>query len=129
MRPILLVKLADGTELIGELIEDLKTHIRLFKSLQIHYRYFMGGIPHVSFSRYMMFTADPAIVIDTRHVIAVAPARKAFVDYYLDSVEDYFGGTEQMIDNELTTALSSSQKDEQMRKILETMPTDKASVN
>lgn len=129
MRPILLVKLADGTELIGELVEDLKTHIRLLKVLQIHYRYYMGGIPHVSFSRFMMFTADPVIVFDTRHLITVSPARKAFVDYYLDSVEDYFGGTEQLIDNELITALSSSQKEQQMRKILETMPTDKASVN
>ncbi len=129
MRPILLVKLADGTELIGDIIEDSKTHIRLLKPLQIHYRYFMGGIPHVSFSRYMMFTAEPFIVIDTRHIMAIAPARKAFVDYYNESVDDYFGGIEQLIDNELITALSSSQKDEQMKKILETMPIDKASVN
>ncbi len=129
MKNVLLIKLADGNELIGDLVEDQKTHITLLKPLQIHYRYFMGGIPNVSFSRFMMFTADPVIVLDTRHVIAVASARKAFVDYYIDSVDDYFGGVEQAIDNELVTALSSSQKEQQMKKILELMPTDKAVVN
>lgn len=129
MKSVLLVKLADGNELIGELVEDIKSHITLFKPLQIHYRYFMGSVPHVSFSRFMMFTAEPLIVIDTRHVMTLATARKAFVDYYLDSVDDYFGGVEQAIDNELISALSSTQKEQQMKKILESMPTDKAVVN
>lgn len=129
MNSIILVKLADGNELIGELLEDQKTHIRLMKALQIHYRYYMGGIPHISFSRYMMFTAEPHVVIDTRHVMTIALARKAFVDYYIDNVEDYFSGSEDIVDNELTSALSTSQKEQQMKKILESMPTDKATLN
>ena len=129
MNNVLLVKLADGNELIGELLEDQKTHIRLMKPLQIHYRYYMGGIPHVSFSRFMMFTAEPSVVIDTRHVMTIAMARRAFVDYYLDNVEDYFSGSENIVDNELTSALSKSQKEQQMKQILESMQTDKATLN
>lgn len=126
---VLLVKLADGNELIGEIVEDIHTHILVRKPLQIHYRYFMGSVPHISFSRFMMFTAEHIVTLDARHILAVSLPRKAFIDFYQDNVEDYFGGIEQSIDNELIAALSTSQKDEQMKKLLESMPTDKAVIN
>ena len=129
MNNILLVKLADGMEIIGELMEDNKERMVIGRPLQINYRYFVGGTPSVSFSRYMMFTAEPIVVIDTRHVIAIAPARVAFANFYLDNISDYFGEIEKLVDDELTAALSKSRKDDQMKKLLEMMSTDNATVN
>jgi len=125
MKNILLIKLSDGHELVGELVKDTATHVTIHKPLQINYRYFMSSVPHVSFARFMMFTLEQTIVLDTRHVLTMSIPRKTFVDYYLDNVDDFFGKIQQTIDEELIAVLSSSQKDLQMKKILELLPTDK----
>ena len=129
MNKFILVKLTDGTEVVGELINDTKDLITIKKPLQIHYRYFMGGMPSVSFSRYMMFSSDPMITFDTRHIMALSPARQAFAEFYEENVNDYFGSQEQSVDKELREAMTSTQKDDRLKKILEMMPTDNATVN
>ena len=128
MNRVLLIKLAEGTEIVGELIEDAKTTITISRPLQIHYRYFVGGTPSVSFSRYMMFTSEPIVVIDTRHVISLALARAAFAEYYGNCVEDYFGKVEDLVDQELRSAIST-EKEDRLKKMLEMMSVDNATVN
>jgi hypothetical protein len=126
---ITLIKLSDGTEVIGNVVQDDLRSIIVKKPLLIHYRYFIGGVPSVSFSRYMMFAASTHINLYHSHVIAKVEARKAFADYYMDSVEDYYGNLESTVDEELKSALSTTEKEQDLKKLLDMMPIDKATVN
>lgn len=126
---ISLVKLSDGTEIIGNVTWDDSMHLVLTKPLNIHYKYFFGGVPSVSFSRYMMFASSENITIKQSHVMVVTEARKAFADFYEDSVEDYYGKLQESVDSELISALSTVEKDQALKKILEMMPVDKVTAN
>ena len=126
---ITLVKLSDGTEVIGEVLQKNDSFIFVEKPLLIHYKFFLGGVPSVSFSRYMMFAALTCIEISRDHVIAQVSARQAFADYYRDNVEDYYGNLESTVDEELKSALSTTEKEQALKKLLDMMPVDKATVN
>ncbi len=126
---ISLVKLSDGTEIVGNVKWDDSVHLVVNKPLNIHYKYFFGGIPSVSFSRYMMFASSESITIKQSHVMVVTEARKAFADFYVDSVEDYYGKLQESVDSELESSLSNVEKDQALKKILEMMPVDKVTAN
>lgn len=124
-----LVRLSDGTEIIGDILRMDDDVLVIDKPLNIHYKYFFGGVPTVSFSRYMMFASLENITIKLSHVTAIALARKAFADFYQDSVDDYYGKLQESVDRELESALSTAEKDQALKKILEMMPVDKATAN
>jgi hypothetical protein len=126
---ITLIKLSDGTEVIGDVVQGDPRYVVVKKPLLIHYRYFIGGVPSVSFSRYMMFAGSTYINLYSSHIIATVQARKAFADYYTDSVEDYYGNLESTVDEELKSALSTTEKEQDLKKLLDMMPIDKATVN
>ena len=126
---ITLIKLSDGTEVIGDVVQDDQRSIVVKKPLLIHYRYFVGGVPSVSFSRYMMFAASTHVNLNRSHVIAKVEAREAFADYYTDNVEDYYSNLESTVDEELKSALSTTEKEQALKRLLDMMPTDKATAN
>ena len=121
--------MSDGTEVIGDVVQGDPRYVVVKKPLLIHYRYFIGGVPSVSFSRYMMFAGSTYINLYSSHIIATVQARKAFADYYTDSVEDYYGNLESTVDEELKSALSTTEKEQDLKKLLDMMPIDKATVN
>jgi hypothetical protein len=126
---ISLVRLSDGTEIVGNVKWDDSTHLVITKPLNIHYKYFFGGVPSVSFSRYMMFASSENITIKQSHVMVVTEARKAFADFYEDSVEEYYGKLQESVDGELISALSTAEKEQALKRLLEMIPTDKATAN
>ena len=126
---ITLIKLSDGTEVIGDVVQDDQRCVVVKKPLLIHYRYFIGGVPSVSFSRYMMFAVSTHISLNRSHIIATVQAREAFANYYIDSVEDYYGNLESTVDEELKSALSTTEKEQALKKLLDMMPVDKAIAN
>jgi hypothetical protein len=126
---ISLIKLSDGTEIIGKVINSDCNQLCVSKPLNIHYKYFFGGVPSVSFSRYMMFASQEDVCVKQSHVMVIAEARKAFADFYEDSVEDYYGKLQASVDEELVSALSTAEKDQMLKKLLEMMPIDKNTAN
>lgn len=126
---ISLIKLSDGTEIVGCILQQTSSYVVVDKPLMLHYRFYLGGVPSVSFSRYMMFSSSNSITIEYSQVTVIAKARKAFADYYSDCVEEYFGNIEQSIDQELESLLTSTEKEQALKKLLEMMPTDKAQMN
>lgn len=126
---ISLIKLSDGTEIIGDITYTDVSSVTVQCPLLLHYRYFLGGVPSISFSRYMMFAASNLIKIRYEHVIAIVEARKAFADYYADCVDDYYSKIEASIDEELRSTMTQVDKEEALKKLLDSMPVDKAQMN
>lgn len=130
---IQLIRLADGIEIIGDVVESNSEYLLVNKPLIVHYRYYVGGLPSVYFSRFMMFSVtEEAVMFQHRQVTAIAKARQAAVDFYSHSVEDYYSSVEKAVDTELTSAITpsvSTNKEQALKKLLEAMPIDKAVVN
>lgn len=126
---VCLIKLSDGTEIVGDVKECIQQFTIIEKPLMLHYRFYLGGVPSVSFSRYMLFASSNTITIQNSQMIAKTEARKAFADYYQDCVDDYYGDLVSSIDEELKSLLTSTEKEQALKKLLEMMPTDKAQMN
>lgn len=126
---ITLVKLSDGSEIIGTIVQNTSSYIVVDKPLMLHYRFYVGGVPTVSFSRFMMFATSSSFTIQQTQVITLAVARKAFADYYLECVEEYYSSIEESIDAELRSLLSPTEKEQAFKRILEMMPVDKVQKN
>lgn len=126
---ITLIKLLDGSEIIGTVVQNTSSYIVIDKPLMLHYRFYVGGVPTVSFSRFMMFATSGSFTIQQTQVITLATARKAFADYYLECVEEYYSSIEESIDAELRSLLSPTEKEQAFKRILEMMPVDKVQKN
>lgn len=124
-----LIKLVDGSELVGSVVQETRDYLVVERPLILHYRFYLGGIPSVSFSRYMMFASSNSFTIQHSQVIVSVDARKAFADYYVECVEEYYTTIEETVDEELRSLLQSTEKEQALKKILEMMPTDKTQMN
>jgi hypothetical protein len=128
---ITIIKLSNGIEIVGKLVDSYKDVISIEKPLQINYRYFLGATPSVSFVRYVMFSKTNTIAFNRRDIINETEARTSFADYYTSVVDYYFDELEKQIDAEFESLIDSesTNKEQQMKRILEMMPTDDTPVN
>jgi hypothetical protein len=128
---ITLIKLHNGIEIVGKLVDSYKDNISLEKPLQINYRYFIGATPSVSFVRYVMFSKSDVIMFNRSDIINTVDARDSFANYYHTVVDYYFDELEKQIDAEFESLIDSesTNKEQQMKRILEMMPTDDTPVN
>lgn len=128
---VIIIKLNNAIEIVGELVDSYKDIVTIAKPLQINYRYFMGATPSVSFVRYMMFSKTNEITFHRDTIVNEVEARESFANYYKDVVDYYFDELEKLIDAEFESLIESanSNQEQSMRKILEMMPTDDTPVN
>lgn len=130
-----ILKLASGIEVVGDVEAETQNEIIVSRPLQINYRYFVGSTPSVSFIRYVMFAAGETVSFDRSKIMHVVHPRDAFVDYYRDNVGYYYSDLEEMIDEELQSLLvkqreyANTNQEHQLKKILEMMPIEDATVN
>jgi len=128
---ITLIKLNNGIEIVGKLVDSYKDIISIEKPLQINYRYFIGATPSVSFVRYVMFSKSNTIVFNRSDIVNTVEVRDSFASYYYTVVDYYFDELEKQIDAEFESLIDSesTNKEQQMKRILEMMPTDDTPVN
>ena len=128
---ITIIKLNNGIEIVGKLVDSYKDIISIEKPLQINYRYFIGATPSVSFVRYVMFSKSDIIMFNRSDIINTVDARDSFANYYHTVVDYYFDELEKQIDAEFESLIDSesTNKEQQMKRILEMMPTDDTPVN
>lgn len=102
---IVLLRLVDGTEVAGELEEEVGTHVILKNPLQINYRHTMSSTtPSVAFSRYMMFAGTETISFDNYHIMNRAVARPEFEGFYYTSVSQIKESLDPQIGRDLADA-------------------------
>jgi hypothetical protein len=121
-----ILKLNNGTEVVGDVEVTTDDSVVLGKPLQINYKYVFGSTPSVSFVRYIMFAESDSIMFKDSMIVNRVTARKAFADYYHDVVNDYYDRLEKVIDAEFEACLVSNTKEQYMMDILEMMPVDGA---
>jgi hypothetical protein len=129
---IVILKLTNTQEVVGELIDSSPTVVHLKRPLLINYRYYIAGTPSVSFARYAMFSANEQMSFQRQHILNEIEARSSFVNVYERQADYFFTEHEKGIDAELDSFAergNEQQDTDQLKKLLEMMPVDGAQVN
>lgn len=100
-----LLKLHNGTELLGDVVEcdDHKMQVR--DPLQINYKFLtFQPMPAISISRYMPFAEDTLFAFCLDDVLHAVVPKQAVVDYYHYALRNYQENIDPMVESELVTA-------------------------
>jgi len=125
----IILKLSNGTEVVGDLLNKNGHSFTISKPLQINYRYYQGSVPSISFVRYIMFSDSENVTFNFDDVMHNVTAREAFARYYTTVVDNYYGELEKVVDKEFDSAAPITNKDQLLTAILDQMSIDEATVN
>jgi hypothetical protein len=132
---ILIIKLTNGTEVVGELVKDTPAAIVLRDPFQINYKYFYGPLPSMSLAKYMMFTDNDTFVFNKDDYLHGYEARKPFADFYLLTASVFKQELAEKIDDELRdnvelrSSTDESVKEKHFKNLLESISPDDMSMN
>jgi len=98
---ISLIRLIDGTELIGD-TQKSSDKITIINPFQINY-YFKNpaSLPVVAMHKYMPFSSDSTFSFYADQILVHTSARKSAQEYYKTLVREHSDGIDDMIDEEL----------------------------
>lgn len=109
---ISIIRLRDGTEVVGDVADTRGDVVVVTDPLQINYKITMNNpAPSMGLSRFMPFSVDSKFKIYREHVTAVCEARDSMKQYYKFALTNYIGDLDKRIDAEL---VSSSVDEDQM---------------
>ena len=105
---IALIKLSNGTEIIGEIIDqDLKS-LTIRDPLQINYRQRLDmAPPTVSLHRFNPFASNTEHMFRDEHILNYSVPLPGLVKYYTATLGTIKDNVDKHVDNELTEAASS----------------------
>ena len=101
---IKILRLANGTEIIGRLVGKNNKNIMLKDPLQIVYKDVGQRMPLVSVARYLQLSCQREVVFarrDVAHFVDPLPGMKGF---YTKSVKEYYDIVDAQVDQELKIA-------------------------
>ena len=121
---IKIIKLTNGIEVVGKVVEENDTVVVVEDPLQINYRYFIThAYPAVTLTKYLLFTDERAVSFKQSMVLNSVSPRNSFKEYYIAQADKSISDLEQVIDKELSTLADEQVEAEQ--NILSEMPTPK----
>lgn len=78
-----LIKLTNGTEIVGKIVNETESSIKVNNPLQInYYQTPKQTMPMVALQRYMPFSAEEETTFKKEHVMAVTVPVKGMDEYY-----------------------------------------------
>ena len=116
------IKLISGTELVGTIIKDDGSYIRVENPLQIVYIQRSTGVPAISLQRYMPFTSQVALDFKLDHVESIGAPVQGLPKYYDEAldvikthidpslVSDLMDATERKKENQYDTYMAMLEK-------------------
>lgn len=122
-----LIKLHNGTEIIGEIDNDTESTITLKDPMQINYRLTATQpMPVVSVSRYMPFSQQCVIKFQRDNILHVVEPRQSMSEYYHHAIETYYDYVDRSIDRELLGAITYKDKnmDKMYKELLDQLQFD-----
>lgn len=130
-----LLKLQNGTEILGDVVtyDDHKIEVR--DPLQINYKFLsFQPMPAISVSRYMPFSSDDVFPFSLDDVVHVVTPKPAVVEYYQYALKNYQENIDPMIDMELSSVVdkpirAKSPSEDMYKKILESAENDGGPLN
>ena len=105
---IKLIKLVNGTEIIGIVVEQTKYTITVADVLQINYRHRNDmGPPSVALHRYNPFAGDKIFVFMGEHILNVNEPSEGLAKYYSAALKTIIETIDDTIEEELNYAARS----------------------
>lgn len=105
---ITIIKLTNGTEIVGNVITQDSDSVTVEDPLQINYRQRMDmGPPAVSLYRFNPFAKNTIHSFRYIHVLSFAEPKDGLVKYYSATLNTIKEGMDTHVDNELTEAAKS----------------------
>lgn len=89
----IILKLIDGTEIIGRIIETEKEYIKVDSPMRIVYRTSEEGIAAALY-KYAFFVEQEVFEFNTSFVLQAMVPKSEFVEYYEDTLQDVTSKTE-----------------------------------
>lgn len=112
-----LLKLQNGTEVIGNVKEDQETKVVIEDPLQINYRLVATQpMPTVSVSRYMPFASVKHFTFEKKDLLHVVKPKQAMVEYYNHALNNYRGIIDKNVEDELVSATKLRQDYDEMEE-------------
>lgn len=112
---ITLIKLKNGTEVVGCLKKVNNSVVELEEPMQINYKTSEAlGLPVVSFTKYCPFSTETIFQFDKEFVLHVTPTKKAVEDYYAHALDFYKNVSEKHLEKELLQAAKLDKNVENM---------------
>ena len=106
-----LIKLKNGTEVIGNVIENLGGAVIVEDPLQINYRLTATQpILMVSISRYLPFSIETTHTFDILDVMHVTTPKQSMAEYYKHALMEYKEAIDKNVDEELREATRIGQE-------------------
>lgn len=125
--PLSLIKLVNGTEIIGE-VQKTTVGMKVTDPLQINYKFVsFQPMPTVGVSRYMPFAAVPSFTFTLDQILHVVEPTPAMVEYYAHALDNYKQDIDHHIEDELMGVVGrsaikkSSNKEELYTALLDRM--------
>lgn len=102
---LVLIKLKNGIEIIGKVVEDLGGSVVVEDPLQINYRLTAAQpMPTISISRYMPFSVETVYTFDAIDVMHTSSPKKSMTAYYKHALQNYKDSIDDSVDNDLLEA-------------------------
>lgn len=102
---ISIVKLLNGTEIVGEVVKEENEFITMSDPLTINYRYKNDfSPPIISLTRFSSFSSSKETTIKREHILAVFVPSENMVKYYNVSLKNIIENIDPAIDQELALA-------------------------
>lgn len=125
---IKLVKLTNGTELLGKVVHHSKSGVTLEDPIQINYRNINSVMPLVSVTRYLQFADTRTIHFEPKDYLHVVGIIKGMERFYRYSLSNFVNNVDPAIDEELGSDAYDEQidgdKSKQYKAFLERITTD-----
>lgn len=117
-----IIKLTNGVEVIGEIVEENHSMIVVKDPLQIHCRYYNSSVPTVILTKYILFAESDEITFMQNSIMNIVTPRESFEIYYRQSVDTNKKEFEMFVDKQLLELIMKpSDTEEFKKKIMETI--------
>ena len=108
---MLLIKLYNGTEVLGEIIECDDEVMRIQDPFQVNYKHLsFQPMPAMSISRYMPFAGDNVFTFDTGDIMHIMPPKQAVIDYYEYALRNFQENIDPIVESELQSVVDRPAK-------------------
>lgn len=127
---IKLVKLINGTEIMGKVVPNSKSGVTLDDPIQINYRNVDAPMPVVSVTRYLQFANRRRSHFEARHILQVTSIIEGMERFYLYSLNNFQTTVDKVVDRELASAVfrgdkaTEEDKTDMYKALLERITTD-----
>jgi len=122
---IRIIKLVNGTEVVGDIVFENNHVLEVENPVQINYKNIEAPIPSVSLTRYIQFSKTKKCTFEKHNVMHVIVPLEGLESYYNTALFHFEQEIDQTINRELIkVSMNEEDQDEQYLALLERISTN-----